>query len=91
MDYRSISWREIHISTNYGEDIEIHPITIIFVIIVFGKLFGILGIILAVPGYAILKVIVMNLFEWFKSTTEWYDPIPEMIEKEEGEEIWIRR
>ena len=70
-----------------GKTLKIHPITIIFVIIVFGKLFGILGIILAVPGYAILKVIVMNLFDWFKSTTEWYDPIPEMIEKEEGEEI----
>jgi predicted PurR-regulated permease PerM len=66
-----------------GKTLSIHPITIIFVIIVAGKLFGVLGVILAVPGYAILKVIVMNLFQWFKTDTEWYDPIPEMIDNAE--------
>jgi predicted PurR-regulated permease PerM len=66
-----------------GKTLSIHPISIIFVIIVAGKLFGVLGVILAVPGYAILKVIVMNLFQWFKTDTEWYDPIPEMIDNEE--------
>jgi len=66
-----------------GKTLSIHPITIIFVIIVAGKLFGVLGVILAVPGYAILKVIVMDLFQWFKTDTEWYDPIPEMIDNAE--------
>ncbi|MHA0856114.1 AI-2E family transporter [Paenibacillus sp. CMAA1364] len=70
-----------------GKSLSIHPITIIFVIIVSGKLFGILGIILAIPGYAILKVIMINLFEWFKKRSEWYEPetepIPEIIVEEE--------
>lgn len=64
-----------------GKTLSIHPITIIFVIIVAGKLFGVVGIILAVPGYAILKVIAMNLFDWFKSTSHWYDPLPEVIDQ----------
>ncbi|OAB28427.1 AI-2E family transporter [Paenibacillus macquariensis subsp. defensor] len=66
-----------------GKTLKIHPITIIFVIIVSGKLFGVVGIILAVPGYAVLKVIVMNLFQGFKNRTDWYEPIPEVITQEE--------
>ncbi|OAB44956.1 AI-2E family transporter [Paenibacillus antarcticus] len=66
-----------------GKTLKIHPITIIFVIIVSGKLFGVLGIILAVPGYAVLKVIVMNVFQGFKNRTDWYEPLPEVITQEE--------
>jgi len=66
-----------------GKTLKIHPITIIFVIIVSGKLFGVVGIILAVPGYAVLKVIVMNLFQGFKNRTDWYEPLPEVITQEE--------
>ncbi len=58
-----------------GKTMRVHPITIIFVIISAGNLFGILGIILAVPGYAILKVIVTHVFRWFKMRTGWYEPI----------------
>ena len=47
-----------------GKSLKIHPITIIFVILTSGKLFGVLGIILAVPGYAVLKVFVTHLFQW---------------------------
>ncbi|WP_342561890.1 AI-2E family transporter [Paenibacillus sp. FSL R7-0345] len=49
-----------------GKSLKIHPITIIFVIIFAGKMFGVLGIILAVPGYAVLKVIVTHIFQWFR-------------------------
>lgn len=56
-----------------GKAMRIHPITIIFVILTAGKLFGIPGIILAVPGYAILKVIVTHLFRWFKSYSGLYE------------------
>lgn len=49
-----------------GRNLHIHPITIIFVILTAGNLFGVIGIILAVPGYAVLKVITTHLFEWFK-------------------------
>ncbi|OKP95719.1 AI-2E family transporter [Paenibacillus sp. P46E] len=49
-----------------GKSLKIHPITIIFVIIFAGKMFGVLGIILAVPGYAVLKVVVTHVFQWFR-------------------------
>ena len=55
-----------------GKSLQIHPLTIIFVIITAGNLFGIVGIILAVPGYAVLKVIATHLFRWFKSRSGLY-------------------
>jgi predicted PurR-regulated permease PerM len=58
-----------------GKTMKVHPITIIFVILTAGNLFGILGIILAVPGYAILKVIVTHLFRWFKLRTGLYESL----------------
>ncbi|TVY01935.1 AI-2E family transporter [Cohnella terricola] len=61
-----------------GKTMRVHPITIIFVIITAGNLFGLIGIILAVPGYAILKVITTHLFRWFKQRTGLYDePVAE--------------
>lgn len=55
-----------------GRNLHIHPITIIFVILTAGNLFGVKGVILAVPGYAILKVIATHLFEWVKTRSELY-------------------
>jgi predicted PurR-regulated permease PerM len=66
-----------------GKTMHVHPITIIFVIIAAGNLFGIIGIILAVPGYAIIKVITTHIFRWFKARTGLYDPIEEGHEKAE--------
>jgi predicted PurR-regulated permease PerM len=56
-----------------GRNLHIHPITIIFVILTAGNLFGVVGIILAVPGYAVLKVIVTHLFEWMKIRSNMYE------------------
>ena len=44
-----------------GKSINIHPIAIIFVLLLGGELFGIAGMILAVPVLTILKVIVSHL------------------------------
>ncbi|WP_310829377.1 AI-2E family transporter [Paenibacillus pedocola] len=60
-----------------GKSLKIHPITIIFVIIFAGKMFGVLGIILAVPGYAVFKVIVTHLFQWFRFRSGLYQEIEE--------------
>ncbi|KGX91930.1 membrane protein [Pontibacillus halophilus JSM 076056 = DSM 19796] len=49
-----------------GKSLHIHPVTIIFVLLTAGHLFGLLGIIVAIPGYAILKVVVGHLFVLFK-------------------------
>lgn len=50
-----------------GRTMKIHPLTIIIVLLSAGNLFGIIGVILGIPGYAILKVIVVYLFSKFKS------------------------
>ncbi|MCM3339720.1 AI-2E family transporter [Paenibacillus sp. MER TA 81-3] len=57
-----------------GKSLQIHPITIIFVILTAGNLFGIIGIVLAVPGYAVLKVVITHLFNWFKARSHLYEP-----------------
>lgn len=59
-----------------GKTLKIHPITIIFVILTSGNLFGVVGILLAVPGYAVLKVCATHIFKWFKDTSGLYDSPP---------------
>lgn len=49
-----------------GRTMQIHPLTIIIVLLVAGNLFGIVGVILGIPGYAILKVLVSYLYMKFK-------------------------
>lgn len=49
-----------------GKSLHIHPVTIIFVLLTAGHLFGIIGIILAIPGYAIIKVFVSHLYYWYQ-------------------------
>ncbi|HMW37597.1 MAG TPA: AI-2E family transporter, partial [bacterium] len=46
-----------------GEKLGLHPVLMIFSIFVFGKLLGLLGLFIAIPVTAILKVLIM----------EWYD------------------
>ncbi|WP_080876369.1 AI-2E family transporter [Oceanobacillus timonensis] len=66
-----------------GRNLRVHPITIIFIILTSGKLFGIVGILLAVPGYALLKVFVTHVFEFFKIRSHLYE---EDMEVEKGME-----
>ncbi|MEE1130160.1 MAG: AI-2E family transporter [Caryophanon sp.] len=49
-----------------GKSLSIHPITIIFVLLTAGSLFGVPGVILGIPGYALLKVLITHLFRMFK-------------------------
>lgn len=49
-----------------GKTMQIHPLTIIFVLLCAGNLAGILGVILGIPAYAIIKVAVTHLFTLFK-------------------------
>lgn len=73
-----------------GNTLKIHPINIIFLLLVSGRLFGVMGVILAIPGYAVLKIIISKLFEWYQSHSDLYEdnPIvePEILETEETEE-----
>lgn len=49
-----------------GTSLKVHPITIIFVLLTAGSLFGVAGVVLGIPGYALLKVLVKYLFDLFK-------------------------
>lgn len=56
-----------------GRNLRVHPITIIFIILTSGNLFGVAGVLLAVPGYALLKVFVTHAFEFFKIRSKLYE------------------
>ncbi|GAF64023.1 hypothetical protein BTS2_0915 [Bacillus sp. TS-2] len=45
-----------------GKKLDVHPLTIIFLLLVAGKFAGILGMLLAVPAYAVGKVIVYHIY-----------------------------
>lgn len=50
-----------------GKSLHIHPITIIFVLLTAGSLFGVAGVVLGIPGYALLKVFVTHFFKLYKT------------------------
>ena len=49
-----------------GKTLKIHPLTIIFILLSAGNLLGVVGVILGIPAYAILKVLVTHLFYLYK-------------------------
>ncbi|MBB3113576.1 putative PurR-regulated permease PerM [Paenibacillus phyllosphaerae] len=53
-----------------GKQLEIHPLTIILLLLVAGTLVGPLGLLLAVPFYAIAKIIVVQIYRFIKLRTE---------------------
>lgn len=59
-----------------GKSLHIHPITIIFVLLVSGKLFGVAGVVLGIPGYAVLKVFVTHIIYLYKRRYNKYQPDP---------------
>jgi predicted PurR-regulated permease PerM len=46
--------------------LNIHPLTIILLLLVAGSLGGFLGLLLAVPTYAVLKVVVSHSYRLIK-------------------------
>ncbi|MFD2670398.1 AI-2E family transporter [Marinicrinis sediminis] len=48
-----------------GKTLHMHPLTIIFVLLVGGELAGIVGLILGVPMFAAAKVIVQHVFTYY--------------------------
>lgn len=49
-----------------GKTMFIHPVTIIFVLLTAGSLFGVVGVILGIPMYALLRVVVSHFYKLFK-------------------------
>lgn len=61
-----------------GNNLKIHPVMILFVLLGAGRLFGLSGVILGVPGYAVIKVIVTELYKTFRESSGLYDEEYEM-------------
>ncbi len=50
-----------------GKSLDTHPATIIILLLAAGNLAGILGMVLAIPTYAVVKTIVINLVKFLKA------------------------
>ncbi|WP_339213065.1 AI-2E family transporter [Ornithinibacillus sp. FSL M8-0202] len=51
-----------------GHVLRIHPLTIITIILAAGSIAGFIGILVAVPFYAVVKVIIMHFYETYQDT-----------------------
>ena len=47
--------------------------TIIFILLVAGKAFGVVGVVLGIPGYAVIKVIATEFFQWYQKFIGGYE------------------
>ncbi|MGT2896445.1 AI-2E family transporter [Streptococcus entericus] len=55
-----------------GNKLSIHPITILFVLLTAGSMFGLWGVLLGIPLYASVKVILTEVFNWYKIVSGLY-------------------
>lgn len=60
-----------------GSSLSIHPITILFVLLTAGQMYGVLGVLLGIPIYASIKVVVKVIFEWYKAYSGLYEEVGE--------------
>ncbi|QII81118.1 AI-2E family transporter [Jeotgalibaca arthritidis] len=71
-----------------GSNLSVHPVTIMIVLLTAGKVFGLVGFVLGIPGYAVLKVVFLHVFEWYKGYSGLYHeqsqspPASNLIEEE---------
>ena len=54
--------------TLVGDKIGLHPVIVIFAVLAGGQLFGFLGILLALPAAAVIKVMVLHAHEAYQSS-----------------------
>lgn len=70
-----------------GSKLSIHPITIMFILLTAGASFGVWGVFLGIPIYAAIKVIVVELFDWYKSVSGLYEDKTELVTEEETSDV----
>ncbi|QDY46493.1 AI-2E family transporter [Planococcus glaciei] len=80
-----------------GNNLNIHPVTIIAVLLTAGQLFGLAGVVLGIPIYAVCKVIFVHGFIWYQSYTGLYEdaynpaPQPLVSEKKRKKQLSLRK
>lgn len=55
-----------------GNQLNIHPVVIIFLLLIGGSLFGLFGFLLAIPAYATFKIIFSSIFSYIHDHSELY-------------------
>ena len=58
-----------------GNSLDIHPLVILFILLVSGSLFGFTGLVFGVPGFAVLRVIWDLFFRWVQDHYDYYDEV----------------
>lgn len=56
-----------------GSKLNIHPITILFVLLTSGKIFGFWGVLIGIPVYASAKVIIVYFYKWYRKISSLYE------------------
>ena len=52
--------------------LKMHPVTILIILLAAGKMFGLVGLLIAVPVYAVVKVFITHFFAWYKEYSGLY-------------------
>ncbi|NQP32185.1 AI-2E family transporter [Streptococcus suis] len=66
-----------------GSSLSIHPITILFVLLTAGQMYGVLGVLLGIPIYASIKVLAKAIFEWYKEHSALYNEESNEVKNEQ--------
>lgn len=69
-----------------GNKMQMHPVTTILVLLVAAGMYGLVGMIAGIPIFAILKIIFIRIFNWFKRNSSWYTEEELLEEDTEAEE-----
>lgn len=64
-----------------GSSLDIHPLVILFILLVSGSLFGFMGLVLAVPGFAIIRILWDLFFSWVRENYDLYEETPTTSKK----------
>ncbi|MGO3417484.1 MAG: AI-2E family transporter [Pseudolactococcus laudensis] len=64
-----------------GSKLNIHPITILFVLLTSGKIFGFWGVLIGIPVYASAKVIVVYFYKWYRKISRLYEDEEQEIQE----------
>ncbi|MDR2661286.1 MAG: AI-2E family transporter [Lactobacillaceae bacterium] len=52
-----------------ADSMNVHPVTILVILLAAGEMFGLLGVAFGIPAYAVLKVVVSHIYTWWKENS----------------------
>lgn len=53
-----------------GASMNIHPVTILVILLGAGEMFGLMGVAFGIPAYAVLKVLISRIYYWWRENSE---------------------